>query len=39
VVGFKPGENQDSRTTAQAMEAAGIKADIVESRWKAWAAK
>jgi hypothetical protein len=39
VVGFKPGENQDSRTMAQAMEAAGIKADVVESRWKAWAVK
>jgi len=39
VIGFRPGENQDSRTAAQAMEAAGIKAEIIEKRWKEWAAR
>jgi hypothetical protein len=39
VAGFKPGENQDSRTAAQAMEAAGLKGDVIEKRWKAWAAR
>jgi hypothetical protein len=37
VVGFRPGENQESRTTEQAMESAGIDAKVVEARWGAWA--
>jgi hypothetical protein len=39
VVGFQPGENMDSRTAAQAMEAAGLKGDVIDRRWKAWAVK
>ncbi len=39
VVGFQPGENMDSRTAAQALEAAGLKGDVIDQRWKAWAAR
>jgi hypothetical protein len=39
VVGFQPGENMDSRTAAQAMEAAGWNPDMIDQRWKAWAAR
>lgn len=39
VVGFQPAENQESRTAAQAMEAAGLTADVIEKRWKQWAAR
>jgi hypothetical protein len=39
VVGFQPGENMDSRTAAQAMEAAGLKGDVIDQRWKAWAVR
>jgi hypothetical protein len=39
VVGFQPGENMDSRTAAQAMEAAGLKGETIDRAWKAWAVK
>jgi hypothetical protein len=39
VVGFRPDENQDSRTAAQAMEAAGLMGDVIDKRWRAWAAR
>jgi hypothetical protein len=39
VTGFQPGENMDSRTPAQAMEAAGWKGDVIDQRWRAWAAR
>ena len=39
VEGFKPGENMDAKTAAQAMEMAGISGDKVDKGWKAWAAK
>jgi hypothetical protein len=37
VKGFKPGENQESRTTEQAMESAGLDVKAIEARWGAWA--
>jgi hypothetical protein len=39
VVGFQPGENMDSRTAAQAMEAAGWNPETIDQRWKAWATR
>jgi len=35
VVGFRPGENQQSRTTAQALEEAGIEGERLNTVWKA----
>ena len=37
IIGFKPGENQDSRTIQQALESAGLEAKAIEARWGAWA--
>ncbi len=34
--GFKPGENGQAKTTAQALEEAGLTADKVARSWKAW---
>jgi hypothetical protein len=34
--GFKPGENVDTKTVAQAMEAAGISPDKVNTLWKSY---
>jgi hypothetical protein len=34
--GFKPEENQESRTTEQALESAGLDARTVGERWKVW---
>jgi hypothetical protein len=36
--GFKPGENMDSKTTAQALETAMINVDTLDKNWKAWVA-
>lgn len=36
VAGFKPGENQESRTIEQAMTSAGVDAKQVEARWAPW---
>ncbi len=36
VLGFQLGENMDSRTAAQALEAAGLKEDTVDRGWKRW---
>lgn len=35
--GFKPGENQDSRTIEQALESANLDPKAIEARWGAWA--
>jgi len=35
--GFKPGENQDSRTFLQALESAGLDPKAIEARWGPWA--
>jgi hypothetical protein len=37
VTGFRPGENQDMRTTGQALEAANLKLDAIDKAWQAWA--
>jgi hypothetical protein len=37
VVGFRPGENQESRTIEQALESAGLEPKLIEARWAAWA--
>jgi len=37
VTGFKPGENQESRTFAQALESSGLDAKVIEARWGPWA--
>jgi hypothetical protein len=37
VNGFKPGENQDSRTLEQALESSGLESKVIEARWGAWA--
>jgi hypothetical protein len=34
--GYKPGENQTSRTTEQALESANVKPDTVETSWRQW---
>jgi hypothetical protein len=39
VAGFQPGENMDSRTAAQAMEAASLKGDVIDKAWKRWVVK
>lgn len=36
--GFKPGENEEKRTTEQALESADIRYDNLNARWRAWAA-
>jgi hypothetical protein len=36
VVGFRPEEGMMSRTTAQAIEAAGWRADTIENFWRRW---
>jgi hypothetical protein len=36
VAGFKPGENMLAKTTAQALEAAGLLPDRVAASWKRW---
>jgi hypothetical protein len=36
VDGFKPVENMPRKTTEQALEAAGLKVDAVETGWKVW---
>jgi hypothetical protein len=36
VDGFRPGENQESRTTEQAMVSASVDAKQVEARWGPW---
>jgi hypothetical protein len=38
LAGFKPEENVEKKTTEQALEAAGLKLDRLESAWKAWVA-
>lgn len=38
VEAFKPEENVERKTTEQALESAGLKADVINTRWKAWAA-
>lgn len=38
VEAFKPGENEEQRTTDQALEAAGVGYDTLNGRWRAWAA-
>ncbi len=38
IEGFQPGEGATSKTAAQAMETAGIKAGTVEKVWKTWVA-
>jgi hypothetical protein len=35
--GFKPAENQESRTIAQALESAKLDPKAIEARWGAWA--
>jgi hypothetical protein len=37
VIGFRPGENQESRTFEQALESAGLESKVIEARWAAWA--
>jgi hypothetical protein len=37
VVGFRPGENQESRTIEQALESAGLESKVIEARWGPWA--
>jgi hypothetical protein len=34
--GFRPGENMATKTTAQALEAAGIMADRLDRAWRGW---
>jgi hypothetical protein len=34
--GFKPEENQENRTTEQALESAGLDARTVAERWRVW---
>jgi hypothetical protein len=36
VVGFQPGENMATKTTAQALEQAGLTTDKVSRAWKNW---
>jgi hypothetical protein len=36
LAGFKPEENVERKTTEQALEAAGLKLDRLETAWKAW---
>jgi len=36
LAGFKPKENVEKMTTEQAFDAAGLKADRLESAWKTW---
>lgn len=36
LAGFKPEENQDSRTMEQALSSAGIKPEVIEARWRDW---
>jgi hypothetical protein len=36
VLGFKPEENVEKKTTEQAFEAAGLTADKVDKSWRAW---
>jgi hypothetical protein len=37
VVGFRPGQNEESRTIEQALESAGLESKLIEARWGAWA--
>jgi hypothetical protein len=37
VLGFKPEENVEKKTTEQAFEVAGLTADKVDKGWRAWA--
>ena len=37
VAGFKPGENMQAKTTAQALDAARLAPDLVTASWKRWA--
>jgi len=37
LIGFKPEENQDNRTIAQALESAAIDPKVIEARWGPWA--
>jgi hypothetical protein len=39
ITSFQPGEGQTSRTTAEAMEAAGWQPDVISEGWKVWAAR
>jgi hypothetical protein len=39
VAGFAPGENMATKTTPQALEAAGLTAEKVAKSWKNWATK
>lgn len=36
LVGFQPGENMDSKTTAQALETAGQSVERINKAWKNW---
>lgn len=38
VEAFKPEENVEKKTTEQALETAGLKADVISTRWKTWVA-
>jgi hypothetical protein len=39
VTGFKPDDGQDKKTAAQALEAAGLSADVVDKKWRIWVVK
>jgi hypothetical protein len=36
VGGFRPGEGQASRTTEQALDAAAVKPDVLDTKWREW---
>jgi hypothetical protein len=36
LAGFKPGENLDSHTFDQALGSAGLKPELIETRWRDW---